>query len=93
MCFSLAAGVLSLPACASTSGVTATDKPNVFIVTASTRGARLSWAGAYRKAVSAASDYCAQRGMRVGASFDFIRSGRELQEQGTELTFECHPSF
>ncbi|MEX3949079.1 hypothetical protein AB4Y40_15195 [Paraburkholderia sp. EG287B] len=93
ICSSLAACVLSLAACTSTSDVAATDKPNVFTVTASTRGARLSWVSAYRKAVSSASGYCTKRGMQVGTRLDFIRSGRELEQQGTELTFECHPPF
>jgi hypothetical protein len=93
MCWLLSACALSMAACTTTSGVTTTDKPNVFAVTASTRGARLSWAGAYKKAISTANDYCAQRGMQVSTRLDFISGGRELEKQGTELTFECHPTF
>ncbi|MGF6260875.1 hypothetical protein OKW49_001776 [Paraburkholderia youngii] len=53
---------LRMAACTTTADVIYTDKPNVFAVSASTRRARLSWAGAYREALSSASDYCARRG-------------------------------
>lgn len=89
-----AACVVSLAACTSTSTVTPTDNPDVFSVTANTRGARMSWAGAYRKAVSTAADYCAKRGAQIGTRSVFMKSdGRELQEQGVELTFACRPEF
>jgi putative hemolysin len=93
VCLSLAACALSMAACATTSAVTTTDKANVFAVAATTRGARLSWAEAYRTAVSRARDYCAQRGMQVSTKLDVIRGGRELEKQETELTFECRPTF
>jgi hypothetical protein len=69
-----------MAACATTSGVTTTDKANVFAVAVTTRVARLSWAEAYRTAISRAQDYCAQRGMQVSVTLDFIRSGRELEK-------------
>jgi len=92
-CLSVVAGSLLTAACASTPGVTATDKPDVYAVAASARGARMSWAGAYRTAVETANDYCAQRGMQASMVEDFVEGGHELQKQQAALTFRCHPTF
>ncbi len=83
-----------MAACTSTSTVVATDNPNVLTVSANSRGSRMSWVGAYRKAVDSATDYCAKRGMHVSTKTVSMRSdGHELNEQGTDLTFECRPTF
>jgi hypothetical protein len=51
-----------------------------------------SWAGAHEKAVTEATNYCAQRGMRASMKQESLTGSRGTDAR-SELSFECHPTF
>ncbi|HGL4259962.1 hypothetical protein KDW49_16860 [Burkholderia dolosa] len=87
-----AAAVCLLAACSTASDVTTTSNPNVFTVKTRTLGVSTSWADAHEKAVSEATDYCTQRGMRASVKQESLTGGRRVDAR-SELAFECHPTF
>jgi putative hemolysin len=88
----VAAAASVLAACSTASDVAATSNPNVFTVTTRTLGVSTSWADAHAKAVSEATNYCEQRGMRVSMKQESLTGGRRVDAR-SELSFECHPTF
>ncbi|QGZ59759.1 hypothetical protein [Paraburkholderia acidiphila] len=90
---SLAAACTVLAGCASTSNVTAADRQDTFVVSASASGGRLAWARAHKRAVTAASDYCENRGMQASLGIEQMDGFEALQQQGSTIRFECHPKL
>jgi hypothetical protein len=90
---SLAAACTVLAGCASGGNVTASNKPDAYIVSASASGGRLAWARAHRRAVSEATDYCENRGMRVALGIEQTGGVEALQEHDSVIRFECHPKL
>ncbi|WJN73817.1 MULTISPECIES: hypothetical protein [Burkholderia cepacia complex] len=72
--------------------MTTTSNPNVFTVTTRTLGVSTTWADAHAKAVSEATNYCSQRGMRASVKQESLTGGRRVDAR-SELAFECHPTF
>ncbi|TDN63810.1 hypothetical protein [Paraburkholderia sp. BL10I2N1] len=87
----IVAGAFLLGGCATASSVVATDKPDVFKVTANARGGHLAWARAHEAALAQADAWCAQRGMRSSVKLETTSGVRMLDEHDSELAFECHP--
>ncbi|RQS21538.1 hypothetical protein DIE03_31240 [Burkholderia sp. Bp8992] len=88
----VAAVACLLAACSTASDVTATSNPNVYTVTTRTVGVSTTWADAHEKAVSEATNYCTQRGMRASMKTESLTGGRRVDAR-SELAFECHPTF
>lgn len=80
-----------LAACTTVSDVVPTSNPNVFTVSTLARGVSTSWAGAHVSAMTEATDYCAQRGMRVSVKQESVSGGGV--EGRSELAFEFHPVY
>ena len=47
---------------------------------------------AHEKALSEATSYCTQRGMRASLKQESVTAGRSVDAR-SELAFECHPTF
>jgi uncharacterized protein YceK len=90
---SFAAACTVLAGCASASSVTASKKPDAYVVSASASGGRLAWARAHRRAVSEATDYCETRGMQVALGVEQTGGVEALQEHDSVIRFECHPKL
>ncbi|WP_175694695.1 hypothetical protein [Burkholderia ambifaria] len=88
----IAAASCLFAACSTASDVTTTSNPNVFTVTTRTLGVSTTWADAHEKAVSEATNYCTQRGMRASLRQEQLTAGRRVDAR-SELAFECHPTF
>ncbi|AOJ77944.1 hypothetical protein [Burkholderia ubonensis] len=88
----IAAAACLLAACSTASDVTTTSNPNVFTVSTRTVGVSTTWADAHEKAVSEATSYCTQRGMRASMKQESLSAGRRVDAR-SELAFECHPTF
>ncbi|RDJ97593.1 hypothetical protein DLM46_37105 [Paraburkholderia lacunae] len=85
----IAAGVAT--GCASVTDVVASDKPDVYMVTAQASGTSLAWAHAHEKAVSAAASYCKQKGMQPAIKSEATSGVTHLEQHSATVSFECHP--
>lgn len=70
--------------------VVASDKPDVYMVTAQATGTSLAWAQAHEKAVSAAAGYCKQKGMRSAIKSEVTSGVSHLEQHSATVSFECH---
>ncbi|MFP3563239.1 hypothetical protein [Paraburkholderia sp. SIMBA_030] len=77
--------------CASVTDVVASDKPDVYMVTAQATGTSLAWAHAHEKAVSAAASYCKQKGMQPAIKSEVTSGVSHLEQHSATVSFECHP--
>lgn len=77
--------------CASVTDVVASDKPDVYTVTAHATGTSLAWAQAHEKAVSAAASYCRQKGMQPAIKSEVTSGVSHLEQHSATVSFECHP--
>lgn len=84
---------LTLAGCSTGGDVVAADKPDTYLVSASTTGGRLAWASAHERAIAQAEAYCKQRGMRASPEIERTSGMTMLETHTSQIRFECYPSL